>query len=140
MLVRLLYASRAVDAAPAALEGILAAARQHNLQLGVTGALVYGRGVFLQVIEGSRPAISALYGSIQRDPRHKDVELLHFEEITQRRFGSWTMGLVDVERVNPSVLLKYSERPVLDPYAVSGQASMALMEDLIATAAIGAHP
>ncbi len=140
MLVRLLYASRAVDAAPAALEGILAAARQHNLQLGVTGALVYGRGVFLQVIEGSRPAISALYGSIQRDPRHKDVELLHFEEIAQRRFGSWTMGLVDVERVNPSVLLKYSERPVLDPYAVSGQASMALMEDLIATAAIGAHP
>jgi hypothetical protein len=38
--------------------------------------------------------------------------------------------------VNPSILLKYSERPVLDPYAASGQASMALLQELIATASI----
>jgi hypothetical protein len=38
--------------------------------------------------------------------------------------------------VNPSLLLKYSDRPVLDPFAVSGQASMALLGELIATAQI----
>ena len=139
MLVRLLYASRAVDASPAAIEGILATARQHNAEQGVTGILIYGGGVFMQALEGGRRAISDLYGSIQRDARHKDVVLLHYEEITQRQFGGWTMGLVDVARVNASVLLKYSERPQLDPYAVSGRASMALMEDLIATAAIAGH-
>ena len=139
MLVRLLYASRAVDASPAAIEAILTSARQHNHESGITGILVYGGGVFMQAIEGGRQAVSDLYGTISRDPRHKDVALLHYEEIVERRFGSWTMGLVDVSRVNASVLLKYSERAVLDPYAVSGKVSMALLEELIATASILSH-
>ncbi|MBP9954122.1 MAG: BLUF domain-containing protein, partial [Ottowia sp.] len=44
MLVRLLYASRAVDASPAAIEAILTSARQHNHESGITGILVYGGG------------------------------------------------------------------------------------------------
>ena len=139
MLVRLLYASRAVDASPAVVSGILASARQHNQANGITGVLAYGGGVFMQAIEGGRQTVSELYGTIQRDPRHKDVLLLHFEEILERRFGGWSMGLVDVGRVNASVLLKYSERAVLDPYAVSGKVSMALLEDLMATANIVGH-
>lgn len=139
MLVRLLYASRAVDASPAAIESILGSARQHNHETGITGILVYGGGVFMQGIEGGRQAISDLYGTIQRDARHQDVMLLHYEEILERRFGGWTMGLVDASRINTSVLLKYSERAVLDPYAGSGQASMALLEELMATASIVGH-
>jgi hypothetical protein len=46
------------------------------------------------------------------------------------------MGQVNLSRVNPSLLLKYSDRPVLDPFAASGCASMALLEELIATAQI----
>jgi hypothetical protein len=49
------------------------------------------------------------------------------------------MGLVDVSRVNASVLIKYSERAELDPYSISGQASIALMEELMATASIVGH-
>ncbi|WOP14913.1 BLUF domain-containing protein [Ottowia sp. SB7-C50] len=139
MLVRLLYASRAVDATPAVIESILGTARQHNQDSGITGILVYGGGIFMQAIEGGRRAISDLYGTIQRDPRHKDVVLLHYEEIVERRFGGWTMGLVDTTRVNASVLLKYSERAVLDPYAVSGKVSLALLEELMATASIVGH-
>ena len=139
MLVRLLYASRAVDNTQPAVQAILDSARRHNQDSGVTGVLVYGGGVFMQAIEGGRQAVSDLYGTIARDPRHKDVALLHYEEIVERRFGSWTMGLVDVSRVNASVLLKYSERAVLDPYAVSGKVSMALLEELIATASILSH-
>ena len=139
MLVRLLYASRAVDNTQPAVQAILDSARRHNQDSGVTGVLVYGGGVFMQAIEGGRQAVSDLYGTISRDPRHKDVALLHYEEIVERRFGSWTMGLVDVSRVNASVLLKYSERAVLDPYSVSGKVSMALLEELIATASILSH-
>jgi hypothetical protein len=80
--------------------------------------------------------VSELYGHIQRDARHKDVVLLHYEEITERRFGGWTMGQVNLARINTSILLKYSERPELDPYAVSGQVSLALLEELMATASI----
>lgn len=136
MLVRLLYASRAVDASPAAIETILAQSRQHNPASGITGVLCYGGGVFLQAIEGGRTAVNGLYAQILRDPRHQDVELLHYEEIAERRFGCWTMGQVNLSKVNHSILLKYSEKPELDPYKVSGKVSLALLAELMATAAV----
>ncbi|MBU0589372.1 MAG: BLUF domain-containing protein [Gammaproteobacteria bacterium] len=136
MLVRLLYASRAVDATPSAIEDILAHSRQYNPGSGITGILCYGGGIFLQAIEGGRVAISELYAHIQRDPRHKDVVLLQYEEISERRFGGWTMGQVNLAKINASTVLKYSEKPELDPYAVSGAISMALLEELMATACI----
>ena len=136
MLVRLLYASRAVDTNPEAIETILAQSRQFNPASGITGILCYGGGIFLQAIEGGRNAISELYGHIQKDVRHKDVVLLHYEEITERRFGGWTMGQVNMEKINSSILLKYAEKPELDPYSTSGSVSMALLEELMATACI----
>jgi hypothetical protein len=136
MLVRLLYASRAVDPSPESIESILAQARQHNAATGITGILCYGGGIFLQAIEGGRMQVSDLFGHIQRDARHKDVALLHYEEIFERRFGGWSMGQVNLSKLNHSLLLKYSEKPELDPYAVSGKVSLALLEDLMATAAI----
>ena len=136
MLVRLLYASRAVDTSPEAIEGILSQSRQHNPATGITGILCYGGGIFLQAIEGGRMAVSELYGHIQRDVRHKDVALLHYEEISERRFGGWTMGQVNLSKLNTSIVLKYSERPEFDPYGVSGKVSLALLEELMATASI----
>ena len=136
MLVRLLYASRAVDTSASAIEAILATSREHNPSCGITGILCYGGGIFLQAIEGGRSAVSDLYGHIQRDVRHKDMELLHFEEISELRFGGWTMGQVNLSKLNHSILLKYSEKPELDPYSVSGRVSFALLEELMATASI----
>ena len=136
MLVRLLYASRAVDSSADAIAGILSQSRQYNPTSGITGILCYGGGIFLQAIEGGRSAVSELYGHIQRDPRHKDVVLLDFEEISERRFGGWTMGTVNLLKLNHSILLKYSEKPELDPYSASGKVSLALLEELMATASI----
>ena len=136
MLVRLLYASRAIDAESAGIEGILAQSRQGHPGLGITGILCYGGGIFLQAIEGGRGAVSDLYGHIQRDQRHKDVVLLHYEEISERRFSGWTMGQVNMSKINASILLKYAEKPELDPYSVSGKVSLALLEELMATASI----
>ncbi len=136
MLVRLLYASRAIDISAEAIEAILSQSRQHNPECGITGILCYGGGIFLQAIEGGRMAVSELYGHIQKDPRHKDVVLLHYEEIAERRFGGWTMGQVNTSRINASILLKYAEKPELNPYSVSGKVSLALLEELMATACI----
>lgn len=136
MLVRLLYASRAAEQSPAATDAILAESRRHNPACGITGILCYGGGIFLQALEGGRAQVSELYGHIQKDVRHKDVVLLHYEEISERRFGGWTMGQVNIAKLNTSVLLKYSETPDLDPYSVSGRVSLALLEELMATASI----
>lgn len=136
MLVRLLYASRAVDTSAGAIESILTQARQYNPTCGITGILCYGGGIFLQAIEGGRMAINELYGHIQRDARHRDVVLLQYEEISERRFSGWTMGQVNLLKLNQSILLKYSEKPELDPYSASGKVSFALLEELMATASI----
>ena len=137
MLVRLLYASRSANPASSDItDAILLQSRSHNQASGITGILCYGGGVFLQALEGGRGQVSDLYGHIQRDPRHTDVVLLHYEEISERRFAGWSMGQVNVGKVNASILLKYSEKPELDPYTVSGKVSLALLEDLMATASI----
>lgn len=137
MLVRLLYASHsAKPVTPDVIESILEQSRKHNPRLGITGILCQSGNTFLQVLEGGRTAVNLLYNDIVRDARHKNVVVLHYEEVEQRKFAGWTMGQVNLAKVNPSTLLKYSETTVLDPYAMSGRASMALLEELIATAQI----
>lgn len=136
MLVRLLYASRADAVTSEVIDSILAQSRAHNPGLGITGILCHGGDVFMQVLEGGRDAVNALYNTIVRDNRHHHVMVLHYEEITERRFSGWTMGQVNLARLNPSIVLKYSDRPVLDPFSVSGHASLAMLEELIATASI----
>ncbi len=137
MLVRLLYVSRSVKPETAEeTESILNSSREHNISNGITGVLCFGGGIYLQAIEGGRNQVNALYSQIIKDPRHKDVVILDYQEITERRFGGWTMGHVRLAKLNPSIVLKYSETPELDPYSVSGHVSFALLEELMATASI----
>ena len=137
MLVRLMYASRATETVrPEALSAILKKSTHNNPLAGVTGVLCFSGDIFLQVLEGGRSQVSKLYNRITQDPRHKDVVLLSYEEIEERSFASWAMGQVNMSRLNPAMLLKYSEAAVLDPYAVSGKVSMALFNELVATASV----
>ena len=139
MLVRLLYASRAAKGIDDALvASILESSQKYNTEHGITGILcTYSQGnVFLQVLEGGRTAVNALYGTISRDPRHRDVTLLDYAEISERRFTNWRMGSVNLNRVNLGTILRFSESPVLDPFTMSGPATVALLEELTSTAAI----
>ena len=137
MLVRLMYASRAAEGLkPDAVTAIARKSNAANPAHGITGVLCFSGAVFLQVLEGGRSPVSALYNRIAADTRHRDVVLLSYEEIAERRFAGWAMGQVNMNMLNPAVLLKYSEAAVLDPYAVSGSVSMALFTELVATASI----
>jgi hypothetical protein len=137
MLVRLLYASRATTPAdPTVHESILDQSRQHNPKAGITGVLCFSEELFIQVLEGGRDEVCELYNTIARDSRHQQVRILSFEEIRERRFGNWTMGQVNLAKVNPSLLLKYGERAELNPFAGSGHATMALLDELISTALV----
>lgn len=139
MLVRLMYTSRAVSPVDQEeLSAILRQSKSANPPRGITGVLCCcnAGGIFIQVLEGGRAAVNRLYNRIVADPRHTDVTLLTYEEIAERRFAGWSMGQVHMSRLNPALLLKYSETATLDPYAVSGAATAALFEEMIATAAI----
>jgi hypothetical protein len=137
MLVRLLYASRPASPLTASLiDTILAQSQDGNQTKGITGILCFSDDLFLQVLEGGRDEVCELFNAIVRDDRHSNVRILSYEEIPERRFGGWTMGQVNIARVNPSLLLKYSVKATLDPFNCSGRASMALLDELIATASV----
>ena len=137
MLVRLLYASRAkVAITDQEMAAILKKSREHNPAEGITGLLCYTDGIFMQMLEGGRDAINARYNTIVRDVRHNDVILLSYEEISDREFAGWAMGQVNLSRLNPALVLKYSETAKLNPYSMSGQSLMALFHELVSSGAI----
>jgi hypothetical protein len=137
MLVRCLYASRAVDRVTAAtVDAILEEARRNNPGAGITGMLCFTDELFIQVIEGGRDAVCELYNSLVRDARHTGIRLLRFEEITERGFGAWTMGKVDFSRTSQTLLLKYFDTARLDPFAAPGGATLSLLTELIRSGSI----
>jgi hypothetical protein len=141
MLVRCLYASRISSPLPAhALDEILDQSRRNNAKRGITGLLCHTNDGFVQVLEGGRDAIAGLLAALFRDTRHNNMTPLLFEEVDERSFGIWTMGRVDLDAVNPALLLKYSETAALQPFRTSGRATMSLLLELISSGAIVSRP
>lgn len=137
MLVRLVYASRSVnDLSPQDLQAILRSSREHNPGEGITGLLCFDQGVFIQVLEGGREAVNARYKRIVMDQRHDHPTLISYEEIGERRYAGWSMGQVNLHRLNPALLLKYGETQRLDPFAMTGAALTALFDELVSSGAI----
>jgi hypothetical protein len=58
------------------------------------------------------------------------VDLLQFEEITERRFGQWSMALIHLSVEDPMVRLQH---PDFDPYSASGPQVMQQLIELIAS-------
>lgn len=139
MLVRLLYASRAVDTIGSGLiDDILVRSHAHNAEHGITGILcAYQNGnVFIQALEGARHEVNRLYNNIVRDPRHTEVTVLDYAEVAERAFSGWRMGRVDLNRVNVSTILRYSERSQLDPFTLPGKTALALLLELSTTTTV----
>lgn len=95
----IIYMSQAPETlSMAALVVILMQARANNERAHITGALVYGEGQFMQVIEGQEAAVTALYERIARDPRHQSVFKLADKAVTGRRFSEWSMAFSEVDQ------------------------------------------
>jgi len=77
----------------AELERILVGARKNNSAQGITGLLIYGRGEFVQLLEGPREAVQQVFNEIiSRDQRHGGVSLVWEQAVAQRSFAEWWMG------------------------------------------------
>ncbi|MGB0621304.1 MAG: BLUF domain-containing protein [Myxococcota bacterium] len=131
MLNRLVYASYSVETMDERMiQIVLEQSRLSNAEHGVTGMLCVDprRDLFLQVLEGSRSAVNQLYANIVRDPRHVQITLLAYEEIAERSFSAWRMGSTDLTKVNPGVVLRFSETEHFDPLTIPGTAALALVQ------------
>jgi hypothetical protein len=129
MLIRLLYVSKPVGPITTYVTtSILEVSSVNNKKTDITGVLCQGSGIFLQVIEGQRSAINALFSRIMADTRHKNVEILSMEEIEQRRYGLWSMALVQLSMDDPMVEMAH---PEFDPYSASSSDAMKIIDDLL---------
>ena len=129
MQIRLLYVSRAVGPQTSTMTAsILSTAHEHNRAFGITGVLCHGQGLYLQVLEGERSAVNARYARIVADRRHRDVELLHLEEITERRYPEWFMAHVSLSDNDPMIMMQH---PKFDPYSASGAFVLQLVDKLV---------
>ncbi len=98
-LYRLVYTSRnLLDGDAAEQERVVAriveASRRDNGRAGITGALLFGAGSFGQVLEGPRAAVEVTFERIQRDPRHRDINVLQCDPVAERIFNGWSMAFV----------------------------------------------
>ena len=77
-----------------AVADILRVSRANNAADGVTGALLYAEGNFLQVLEGVPEVVARTYERICRDPRHRRVLTFLDQQTDRRLFAEWSMALV----------------------------------------------
>lgn len=102
------YASRARQPFSADdLETLLQRARPNNLKLGITGLLVYGKQMFLQVVEGPDEAVDAMFRRISGDPRH-ELLMVSNRVIHERSFPDWQMGFTRLSPEAEATMPGYS--------------------------------
>jgi hypothetical protein len=92
--IQLVYISeRCAHTDEAAINKIKLRAEHNNHRRNITGALLFTERYFLQYLEGEAAIVDALYASICRDKRHRNVRLLLRKPIVQRDFSRWSLGV-----------------------------------------------
>ena len=131
-LVNLTYISRTEEAIDAArLKSILEAARRNNLDNGISGVLLFNRQFFLQTIEGSRPKINQLLTNLINDKRHFDLQIIESRQISERKWGKWSMAYATPTKTNQSIYLRYSTSKDFNPYMMKAESINSLMEMVV---------
>ncbi|MDH4394138.1 MAG: BLUF domain-containing protein [Limnobacter sp.] len=95
-MIRLLYCSKAKhEPNQETVDAILLASRKNNKTLGITGVLIHGGGMYMQVLEGHEHAVIRTYVKILEDKRHTDSRIIYITPVKDRLFNNWTMGVIE---------------------------------------------
>ena len=93
-LARVVYRSQAVAAAsPSELQQLTAVAQARNSRESITGVMLYDDNKFFQWLEGPAEGVNRVMGSIEKDRRHRNIEILRRDTSPERIFGNWSMKL-----------------------------------------------
>ena len=132
-LQRLIYRSVATGTTASLLNvaTILAESQRNNDRDGLTGALAAHGDHYIQVIEGRPSTLDSLLRRLERDNRHKSLEVIDRRDIDRRRFDGWAMAHARFGPGDASTL----ERIVND-----GDTSANQLVELLETAVSAGHP
>lgn len=98
---------------------IVKKASEKNEKLGISGLLLFTSKYFLQILEGGRLPLNQTYNHISSDARHKDLCILEYKRIEERRFPSWGMRMLGSHDLAKDVYYKYCENGEFNPYLLS---------------------
>lgn len=76
---------------------ILSAGLRNNPPHGLTGVLAVDGDRFLQVLEGSRRAVSSTFRRIASDTAHRGLEIVYCGEVDDRVFQDWSVAVLREE-------------------------------------------
>ena len=54
------------------------------------------------------------------------MTLLHYADADARHFAGWKMGSVDLDKVNRSIVLRFSHGSAMDPYSMTSGGALAM--------------
>jgi hypothetical protein len=95
-MIRLLYISDATKGInEETVNAVLKSAEKNNPLLGITGLLVFGGGVFAQILEGPEQAVLQKYVKIMSDRRHRNCRLVYITTTGERIFKDISMAALE---------------------------------------------
>lgn len=122
-LMQLVYTSQPFGFDELTLTDILLVSRRLNKRDNITGSLICREDLYLQLLEGPRPAITSTYSRISRDARHTNVVVLWAGDAVDRLFPHWEMRDDPVkswmwtrEQVSAGAVTEASAQEVLDVF------------------------
>jgi len=101
------------------LQDLARRAEERNQASDVGGALLYGRGLFLQALEGPSASIDGVFARISLDPRHTEVERLIDHSVKFRWFRNWAMTPIALDHQ-----LAWTDEHIQAVRRISGVASV----------------
>lgn len=131
-LTRLVYYSQRNPSVDMDVDALIKGCKRKHIKQSLTGMLHYNGDYFVQVIEGGRVDVSALFHQIVRDVRHSNVILLSFSDVRERLFSTQPMGLRQgMDKQSRAIFLRYFASTVIDPETVNVDALLDALHDLM---------
>lgn len=130
-LTRLVYYSQRNPSMSLNMEELLSVCKRNNSAMNVTGILHYNGNYFLQVLEGGRAEVSAIYHRIAADPRHVNIILMSCSDVRERIFPTWSMGLHEgMGEETKQIFLRYFPSNNVNPEAISVDSLLDFLQDV----------
>lgn len=110
---------------------IVSHSRRANPKRGIVGALHFGQGQFLQILEGQTEAVDALFEAIREDSRNSDIQILREQEREAPRFAQWNMKFLTLKD-DMAAFLKRHGLSTFNPYTLDDR-TLSDLVDLLAS-------
>lgn len=130
-LTRLVYYSQSNPSEKLDVSTLVGAYRSNNKRANITGMLHHNGDYFVQVIEGGRVDVSALYQRVAHDARHSNLILLSYTNARERLFPTYPMRLHQgMNEQTRAVFLRYFASEIINPETVDVDCLLDALQDL----------